>query len=520
MIIIKKFKGAGLALLFILINHGLFCQETLKDGYNKLYYGNKQISSEGMIRNGKPDGKWISWHINGKIRSEGNRRNFQLDSIWKFYDEQGFITDEISYLDGKRSGYYIKYQIINQKGIRVSGPLFKELYLDNQKQGLSWYYNSKGDTERIVRYKDGKKHGLTREFINGIVQIVYKYHNDFMIDREFINQTDNKGLKQGVWREYFDNDNIRTEENYKNSVLNGFYREYNQAGKMMVSRFYENGKLLEKNFDEEIIAEVKNQYDSLGNLVASGSYLNNIPVGTHRKYSADKSKVKIEEYNNSGQVVSAGVTDDKGIKEEFWQFFYPGDQVRLEGNYKNDKRSGTWKFYYTDGKLEQQGNYLNGLEDGLWIWYYPNSSLRREENYLRGKEDGLSIEYDENNIVIARGEFIEGLEEGPWLYQSGDNTEKGSFKAGLKDGVWKEFYADGTLKFEGSYVQGSPNGKHKLYYENGKIKEEQYYRMGQKDKTWWVFDPEGNVMISYVYANDVLIKINGIRVNLETENQD
>ncbi|TSA35372.1 MAG: hypothetical protein D4R64_09890 [Porphyromonadaceae bacterium] len=520
MIIIKKFKGAGLALLCILISHGLICQESLKDGYNKLYYGNKQISSEGMIRNGKPDGKWISYHINGKIKSEGNRRNFQLDSIWKFYDEQNFIIDEISYLDGKRSGYYIKYQIINQKGIRVAVPLFKELYLDNKKQGLSWYYNNKGETERIVRYKDGKKQGITREFINGIVQVVYKYHNDFMIDREFINQTDNKGLKQGVWREYYDNDNIRTEVNYKNGVLNGFYREYNLAGKMMVSRFYENGKLLEKNFDEEIIAEIKNQYDSLGNLVASGSYLNNIPVGTHRKYSADKSKVKIEEYNNSGQVVSAGVTDDKGIKEEFWQFFYPGDQVRLEGNYKNDKRSGTWKFYYPDGKLEQQGNYMNGLEDGLWIWYYPNGSLRREENYLRGKEDGLSTEYDENNIVIAKGEFIDGLEEGPWLYQSGDNTEKGSFKAGLKDGVWKEFYANGTLKFEGGYVQGSPNGKHKLYYENAKIKEEQYYRMGQKDKTWWVFDPDGNVVISYFYANDVLIKINGIRVNLETENQD
>jgi uncharacterized protein len=86
--------------------------------------------------------------------------------------------------------------------------------------------------------------------------------------------------------------------------------------------------------------------------------------------------------------------------------------------------------------------------------------------------------------------------------------------------VWKEFYSDETLKFEGGFVQGSPNGKHKLYYENGKIKEEQNYRMGQKDKTWWVFDTEGNVVISYVYANDVLIKINGIRVNLEIENQD
>lgn len=513
-------KGAGLALLFLLISIGGFCQEGLKDGYNKLYYGNKQISSEGMIRNGKPDGKWISYHINGKIKSEGNRRNFQLDSVWKFYDEQGLLIDEINYLDGKRSGYHIKYQIINQDNNRISVPLFKELYLDNQKQGLSWYYNGKGELERIVRYKDGKKQGLTREFVNGIVQIVYKYHNDFLIDREFVNQTDNKGLKQGVWREYYDNDNIRKEENYKNGELNGYYREYSQAGKILVSLFYENGKLVERSADDEITAEVKNVYDSQGNLVSSGTFMNNIPVGTHRKYTDDKTKVKIEEYDNSGQVVSAGVTDEKGTKEEYWQFFYPGGQVRLEGNYKNDKRSGIWKFYYPDGKLEQQGNYVNGLEDGLWTWYYPNGALRREENYLRGKEDGLSTEYDENNVVIASGEFIEGLEEGPWVFQSGDNTEKGSYQAGLKDGIWKEYYADGTLKFEGSFVQGSPNGKHKLYYENGKIREEQFYRMGQREKTWWVFDTEGNVVISYVYANDVLVKINGIRVNLESENQD
>lgn len=517
--IIKKVKGTGLTLFFVLISQGIFCQETLKDGYNKLYYGNKQISSEGMIRGGKPDGKWISYHINGKVKSEGNRSNFNLDSIWKFYDEQGFISEEINYLDGKRSGYHIKYQVINKDNVLTVVPLFKELYLNNQKQGLSWYYNSKGESERIVRYKDGKKQGLTREFINGVVQIVYKYHNDFMIDREFINQTDNKGLKQGVWREYFDNDNIRTEENYKNGALNGYYHEYNQAGKLLESRFYENGQVVEISPDQEIIAEVKNQYDSLGNLLASGSYLNNIPVGTHRKYSPDKSKVRIEEFNNSGQVVSAGITDDKGIKEEFWQFFYPGGQVRLEGAYKNDRRSGIWKFYYSDGKMEQTGNYLNGLENGLWTWYYLNGSLRREENYIRGREDGLSTEYDENNMVLAQGEYIEGMEEGPWTFKTGNVTEKGSYKAGLKDGIWKEFYTDETLKFEGNYVQGSPNGKHKLYYENGKIKEEQNYRMGLKDKTWWVFDPDGNVVISYVYANDALVRINGIRVNLETDHQ-
>ena len=516
----RKLKSGCVAMLFILMSAGLYSQEGLKDGYNKLYYANKQISSEGMIREGKPDGKWISYHINGKIKSEGSRRNFQLDSVWKFYDEQGNITEEISYLNGKRSGYHIKYQLINQNGVLTSVPLFKELYLDSQKQGLCWYYNSKGETERIVRYKDGKKQGLTREFVNGIVQIIYKYHNDFMIDREFVNQNDSKGLKQGVWRDYYDNDNIKTEENYKNGLLNGFYREYNQSGKMLVSKFYENGKLIERSADDEIVAEVKNQYDSLGNVVASGSFLNNIPVGTHRKYTENRTKVKIEEYNNSGQVVSAGVTNEKGVKEELWKFFYPGGQIRLEGSYKNDKRTGVWKFYYPDGKLEQTGSYLGGMEDGLWTWYYANGSLRREENYLRGKEDGLSTEYDEYGIVIAKGEYIDGLEEGSWSYQTGGITEAGSYKAGLKDGIWKEFYAEGILKFEGGFVQGSANGKHKLYYENGKIKEEQNYRMGQKDKTWWVFDTEGNVVISYVYANDALIKINGIRVNLENDRQN
>ncbi len=517
--IIKRVKGAGIALLFVLISHGLYGQENMADGYTKLYYGNKQISSEGMIKEGKPDGKWISYHINGKTKSEGNRRNFQLDSVWKFYDEQGFLTEEINYLDGKRSGYHTKYQIINKNDILKAVPLFKELYLNNQKQGLSTYYNKQGETERIVRYKDGKKEGLTRELIHGIVQIVYKYHNDFLIDREFINQTDNKGIKQGVWREYFENDNIRTEENYKSGVLNGYTREYSQAGKLISSKFYENGKLIESGGNQEIVAEIKNEYDSTGNLLKSGSYLNTIPVGTHRKYQPGKATVEIKEFSNSGQVISAGVTDEKGTKEEFWQFFYAGGQVRLEGNYKNDKRSGVWKFYYTDGKPEQTGNYLNGMEDGLWTWYFPNGVLRREENYIRGHEDGLSTEYDENSVVLAQGEYIEGLEEGAWIYKIGNITQKGSYKAGLKDGIWKEYYADGVVKFEGNYVQGLPDGKHKLFYENGKIREEQNYRMGLRDKNWWVFDTEGNVVISYVYANDALVKINGVRVNLETENR-
>jgi antitoxin component YwqK of YwqJK toxin-antitoxin module len=508
-------KKGILILGILLIPAMLLSQEKLADGYQKFLYGNGQVSSEGTIRNGKPDGLWKSYHVNGQVKSIGIRKNFELDSLWNFYDEKGFLTDQISYVAGKKSGFHTRYQIISINDSARAVPQFRELYVDNLKQGLSYYYNTQGQLDRIVRYKDGKKHGLTREFRDTLEQVMYKYHNDFLIDREFVNQTDSKGQKQGVWRDYFDNDNIRMEANYKNGQLNGYYREYNQAGKMLVSRFYENGQLITREGDDEIVAEIRNQYDNQGNIVSTGSYLNNIPVGVHRKYSEDRTKVKVEEYDNSGQVMSAGLTDEKGTKEEYWKFYYPGGQVRLEGSYKNDKRTGPWKFYYPDGKLEQTGNYLNGLEDGLWTWYFHNGNIRREEYYLRGKEDGSSTEYDENGTLIAKGEFIEGQEEGEWYYLSGDQIEKGSYKGGLKDGIWRQFYADNTLKFEGGYVQGNPDGKHKYYYENGKIREEQFYRMGLRDKNWWVFDSEGNVVISYVYNNDVLIRINGVKVNLE-----
>ena len=99
----------------------------------------------------------------------------------------------------------------------------------------------------------------------------------------------------------------------------------------------------------------------------------------------------------------------------------------------------------------------------------------------------------------------------------GDQIEKGAYKGGLRDGVWRHYYLSGELKFEGSYVLGNANGRHRTYYENGKIKEDQFYTMGGRDRTWYSFDQEGNVVISYTYQNDVLVKINGLKVTLEEE---
>ena len=73
-------------LLVLLVLSGICssAQDTItKDGFQKFYYQNGVLSSEGTMRSGKPDGYWKSYYENGKLKSEGNRKNFELDSLWR-----------------------------------------------------------------------------------------------------------------------------------------------------------------------------------------------------------------------------------------------------------------------------------------------------------------------------------------------------------------------------------------------------------------------------------------------------
>ena len=88
-------------LLLIVFDNKVLCQNTIiTDGYNSFYYDNGNLSSEGMMKSGKPDGYWKTYYENGIIKSEGNRKFFELDSIWKFYGKDGIIAMEISYMEG------------------------------------------------------------------------------------------------------------------------------------------------------------------------------------------------------------------------------------------------------------------------------------------------------------------------------------------------------------------------------------------------------------------------------------
>ncbi|MCE5347941.1 MAG: hypothetical protein LLG13_16865 [Bacteroidales bacterium] len=505
--------------IIIIIVIILFCnicsaQENgiLKDGYTVFKYPNGSVSSEGLIKNGKPEGFWKSYYVTGIKKSEGKRTNFFLDSIWVFFDQAGDTTEKINYLYGKKNGWYYKYRKDPFKGIYVWS---KELYVNDKREGTAFNYFLDGKIQQTITYNSGKKEGISKEFDNeGNIITLLEYNNDFLISREKINRTDSKGLKQGDWKEFYPGGGVKSEKSYKDDLLHGYYKEYDNRGKLVLAMLYENGSIVKSKIEDEPDIEIKNKYNQNGKLIYSGPYRNNVPVGIHREFSIDGKVINAFIYNDNGLLLSEGVVDEAGRRNGKWKDLYPNGKVQDEGQFTDNRRSGLWKFYNQSEKIEQKGSYNNGRPDGLWTWYYDNGSVLKEEEYFQGQRDGLCTQYSVSGEIIEQGQYSDGEKNGEWKYKSGDYKEEGKYITGLKEGIWKSYYPDGKLKSKGNYAQGNPDGQQIIYFDNGKVMEEQYYDMGIKEKSWKKYNENGVPILVITYKNDVEKSINGVRIKL------
>jgi antitoxin component YwqK of YwqJK toxin-antitoxin module len=499
-------------LAFILVNASGQDEQKLKDGYQVFKYPNGNVSSEGMIKDGRPEGFWKSYYVTGVKKSEGKRTNFMLDSIWLFFDQAGDTTEKINYLFGKKNGYYYKYKKDPSEGLYI---MSKELFAGDKKEGIAYFYYPDGKVQQTIIYNNGKKEGVSKEYDkNGNIITLLEYNNDFLITRERINRSDNKGLKQGEWKEFYTNGGIRSEKSYKDDQLHGYYKEYDNRGKLVLTMLYDKGSIVKSRVEDEPDIEIEKKYDESGKVIYSGPFRNKVPVGVHREYGKDGKVTNAYVYNDNGLLLSEGIVDDAGNRNGRWKDLNSDGKVVAEGQYSDNRRTGVWKFYNSSSKLEQTGSYNNGRPDGLWKWYYNDGALLREEEYYQGQRDGTFIEYTQNGEIISQGQYTDGEKNGDWKYKSGDNTEEGKYIIGLRDGIWKSYYPDGKLRFKGNYVQGNPDGQMTYYYENGREKEEQFYRMGIRQKTWKKYNEEGIPVFTITYRDDVETSINGVKINL------
>ncbi|MES2679328.1 MAG: hypothetical protein V4635_05555 [Bacteroidota bacterium] len=513
----------------------VYSQTTDPNGYNKFMYDNGKISSEGMMKNGKPDGYWKNYNKNGRLKIEGNRKNFLLDSLWKFYDDRGRVTKTIYYREGKKNGPTNIYDT-------TLTLITTENYIDDVKHGpLNNFYKS-GRIKSTFPYIKGKIEGTAYEYSqDSLITAMSVYKGGILQGYEKINQRDQENRKQGIWKEFHNNLEIKKEQKFNDDSLDGYVKEYDKKGNLLSTKKYNNGKRI-LNAPEIANVEVYREVYDDNTLKYEGVYSDGVAIGTHYKYvqkmKCDSSLFLKEDSTSTvsvyisklvcrnvpvpdsaieyfdGVLVAKGAVDSLRNRIGIWSEYHHTGEFKGKGAYKEGNRVGDWEFFYASGKIEQKGKYdKKGRMQGSWKWFYEGGQLWREEIYVNGKREGLLTDYNEEGKIILQGNFADNKKEGTWNYESSDYKEIGSYNNDEPDSVWKSYYMPGKIKhFEGRFQAGDPVGLHTAYHPTGEKMYVGTYVSGMKDGDWKYYDETGYNYLTITYKNDIEIKWQGEKI--------
>ena len=200
----------------------------------------------------------------------------------------------------------------------------------------------------------------------------------------------------------------------------------------------------------------------------------------------------------NGNVSSEGYLVD-GKPEGWWKTYYEDGTLRSEGNRSHFKLDSLWKFYGPDGNLMTEIHYRDDKKHGPQIKYASDGSLLRKDEYLDDLLEGISFEYHPNDNVKSTTPFIAGKEQGRGYEYTQDGRivsvlqyGEGMLRSrtainridanGMKQGPWKEFHANGKVKWEGTYVDDQLQGITKDYDATGNLRNMEKFDLGKKQE--------------------------------------
>jgi len=314
-------------------------------------------------------GEYISYYKTGEIMEKGQYDSNLKDGLWTSYYDSGEILSQINYVDG--NGIYSKFFITGE--IQESG-----YFKNNMKEGSWINYYKNGNKKHIYKYKNDKidineisLHYDEEGFL--AVEKLVKELGDLLInDGKYFSYYKNGSIKEsgvyvdnfkeGLWREFYDNGNIKSEVDFSNG--NGSFKSYYITGELLIKGKYINNK---KNGKWE-------EFNIEGNKYREYYYLNN---------KLNPNRLAFLWYN-SGYKKSEGYLmfiEDKMVWDGDYIEYYENGVVYLEGEYENGLKNGVWKQYYPNRSVNSIKYYKNGEPFGKWTFYNENGDIVKFENY-------------------------------------------------------------------------------------------------------------------------------------------
>lgn len=488
------------SIVFLILMGLFFSVESFSQTEYQTYtYPSGQISSEGYLRNGKPDGVWKTYYENGQLKSIGKRMDYLLDSTWIFLKENGDTSLIVNYKKNLKNGPRFTYS---------ETEVLMEPFVNDIKLGEGKRLDRKGHVLQTMNFINGLEEGISPVFDTmGLICEIITFRRGFIMTREVLNRFDREGKKNGYWKTFYDDWSVHTEYYYRHGLRDGFYKEYDEKGNLKKIIKYVNDveQILEGEMKPIII---QHEYYPNGKVKREASFRDGKREGVWREFDEQGNVINSQTYKKDA-LVSQGIVDTDGKRWGEYKEFYPDSTLRANGLFVDGKRSGEWKFYYQNGKIQEIGSYKNGQPDGSWIWYYDNGQKQIEEQFFKGKENGVYKEYDNKGNTIVTGTYFDGMKNGKWVEQIGDMRTQGEYRNDKKVGEWVSYYDNENMAFKGKFNVGYPDGEHFYYYDNGRIREIQTYAAGVKHGDWKKYLRTGELYFTITYDQGKEVKYDG-----------
>ena len=208
-------------------------------------------------------------------------------------------------------------------------------------------------------------------------------------------------------------------------------------------------------------------------------------------------------------------------------------------HYKRNKLKGNWISKFNNDQLCDSGALKNNVPDGLWKSWYANGQLRfiRHYNAFKLEKAKQDIKLRQSKAVmsaiavLARTNLqaaysylhpdysFHTLASQPANFSSYDawlslnervskniseesTTYMPPFLECLHDGLYMNFYPDGSVKDSGYYKNGLRHGIWEEWLDDGNTKSHGFYTSGHKTDTWKFYDKEGTLRYVKTYNRD------------------
>lgn len=194
---------------------------------------------------GAKTGKWIGRYPNSKSkRYEGFFRDDKPTGQFTYYAEKGYISAKVNFINDSISSSVMYYD----DGMVMA----KGKFINQLKVGKWSTYLKSGDLLNIYNYKNGILEGSQ-----------YMYYPENKESRKVALMEEYycvKGLKDGVWKQYYELGSVKSKGQYKEGLKQGRFEYYFLNGKIDKKGRYiddkKNGLWFFYDLDKDIMDEV------------------------------------------------------------------------------------------------------------------------------------------------------------------------------------------------------------------------------------------------------------------------